>query len=349
MWDKNVPAPPRAPNFSPFPFERLPRVRRRDAAFESALARWIVARPLGDRVARIVGAPVRARLVGTGARALDPYAGLAEVRLEGLSLLVAGSSAAVRRLAQRWLGGPAELEAPRPLTAAEHAIWALAIAAAIEDTGVPAEVWPLAELDARWRTERVAVEIVVESVDKSLGERVVECVGERVDAVAAPSHLTVVVLVPRELELRAPPPRPVPAWTFDIPVIVGRCALARESLARLRVRDVIVVERGLSLAIGEGRIELRATPGAMEAEVATGYLGPDMALPDDAHVELTVQLGTTRLSLRQLAELAPGQIVSLGRPLAGPFEVRAAGRLIGRGELVDVDGELGVRIVSLEE
>ena len=46
-------------------------------------------------------------------------------------------------------------------------------------------------------------------------------------------------------------------------------------------------------------------------------------------------------------ELAVGQVVSLGRPLAGPFEVRAAGRVVGQGELVDVDGELGVRIVSL--
>ena len=42
-----------------------------------------------------------------------------------------------------------------------------------------------------------------------------------------------------------------------------------------------------------------------------------------------------------------GQIIGLGRPLAGPFELRAAGRAVGRGELVDVDGELAVRIVSL--
>jgi type III secretion protein Q len=55
------------------------------------------------------------------------------------------------------------------------------------------------------------------------------------------------------------------------------------------------------------------------------------------------------MSLRALAELAVGQIVSLGRPLAGPFEVRAGGRLVGQGELVDIDGELGVRIVSLAQ
>ena len=59
--------------------------------------------------------------------------------------------------------------------------------------------------------------------------------------------------------------------------------------------------------------------------------GARLSLPDDAHVELTVALGTTQLSLRQVFELSVGQIVSLGRPLAGPFELRAAGRLVGKG------------------
>ena len=66
-----------------------------------------------------------------------------------------------------------------------------------------------------------------------------------------------------------------------------------------------------------------------------------------AHLELTVQLGTTRLPQRRIAALAVGEISPLGRPLAGPYEVRAAGQRLGHGELLDVDGELGVRIVSL--
>lgn len=146
-----------------------------------------------------------------------------------------------------------------------------------------------------------------------------------------------------------PPPRSVPGWELEIPVVVGSCALHHDDVGRLQVRDVITVERHLGLRVGEGLIALSATPGAVEAKVASDYVRRDMALPDEAHLELTVQLGTTRLSLRQLSELVPGAIVPLGRPLAGPFEVRAAGRLVGEGELVDVDGELGVRIVSLQE
>jgi len=324
--------PSSRPNFSPFPFARLRRYSRRDAAVTSLLARWIALRPLGARTATLAGGPVtvqRHAIHGATSRAsIDPHAAIAEVRIAGASLIVTASAQPVRKLAQRLLGGPGELAAARPLTAAEHAIWALALAAAIEDLDLPAEVWPLAELDP---------DLVRDATQIELG----------LDLAGTP--LTVVALCPRELELQVPPPRALPAWKFYVPVVVGACALPRASLTRLAVRDVITLEGGLALWFGEGAIGLAATPGMVEAKVTTGYVPRDMALPDEAHVELIVQLGTTRLTLRQLAELAPGAIVALGRPLSGPFELRAAGRLIGHGELVDVDGEVGVRIVSLQE
>jgi len=305
---------------------------RRDAAMTSLLARWIALRSLGARTATLAGGPVtvvRHAIHGATSRAsIDPHAAIAEIRIAGTSLIIAASSQPVRKLAQRLVGGPDELAAARPLTAAEHAIWALALAAAIEDLSLPAEVWPLAELDP---------DLVRDAIQIELG----------VDLAGTP--LTVVALCPRELELQVPPPRALPGWKFYVPVVVGACALPRDSLSRLAVRDVVTLDGGLALWFGEGAIGLAASPGAVEANVTTGYVPRDMALPDEAHVELIVQLGTTRLTLRQLAELAPGAIVALGRPLSGPFEVRAAGRLIGHGELVDVDGEVGVRIVSLQE
>ena len=148
---------------------------------------------------------------------------------------------------------------------------------------------------------------------------------------------------------------------LDCPIVVGRCALSDDAVRRLAVRDIVTLERPVAghpdasgrmadaeLVIFGGALGLRVAPNAVSAAACTGYVRRDMSLPDDAHVELTVALGTTQLSLRQVVELAVGQIIQLGRPLAGPFELRAAGRIVGRGELVDVDGELGVRIVSLE-
>ncbi len=320
--------PAEGPKFSPYPITSLRHVTAGQAALESALARWIAARPLGGRVAKLAGGPVRAHLIGARGDGFDPDAAFAEVRTGGASIFVACAARPIRALAQRLLGGQAELAAPRALTPAEEAIWVLVVAAAIEDTGVQAEVWPSAQR-APSMTTHLALELVIEGL----------------------ATWTVVAYVPRSVSVRVPRPRPLPEWTFELPVVAGRCVLARDSLARLAVRDVITVERELSLVVGDVAIALTAAAQAVEARVAIGYVPAPMspALADTAQLELTVQLGTTRMSLRQLGELAPGAIVPLGRPLAGPFEVRAAGRLIGRGELVDVDGELGVRIVSLEE
>lgn len=320
-----MPASP--PNFSPYPFAALRRLTRREAALESAVARWLAARPLGARVARLAGGPVRVSVAGVrggvGESLVGPHAAFAEVRAGGASIIVAASGGPIRALARRLLGGAEELGAPRPLGAVEQAIWALTVAAAAEDAGVAAEVWPLADAPA------------------AAGPRVVL-------AVALPGGpLTVVAHLPPDLELRAPPPRAAPVWPLALPIVVARCMLPRAAVRALAVRDVVIVERAFELVIGGGAVGLRAAPGAMAAEVATGYVRRPMALADEAHLELTVQLGTASLSLRRVAELAVGEVIPLGRPLAGPYDVRAAGRLVGQGELVDVDGELGVRIVSL--
>ena len=71
------------------------------------------------------------------------------------------------------------------------------------------------------------------------------------------------------------------------------------------------------------------------------------AIADDVTVELACQLGTVTMTARQVLELAPGRVLDLARPLGGPVDLVAGGKIIGRGELVDVDGELGVRVTSL--
>jgi type III secretion protein Q len=322
-----------------YPFDRLPKLTRDQARVQSALAGWLAARPSRDKLAALVGGPVRITLgdatvaakrtaTPTSTATFDRFAGRCELRIAGIAIQVLGSSRAIRRLAQKLLGGPAELDAPRPLTHVEEALWALVVATAVEDLAIAGEV--VAGGDGRGEL-LAAVDVVLGDIPLAIELR-------------GPA-----------LELRACPPRPLPRWaahaTLEVPVVVGRCALPAEAIGRLAVRDIITLERpagDAELVIFGGAVGLRAAPNAVSAAASTGYVRRDMSLPDDAHVELTVALGTTQMSLRQVLDLAVGQVVQLGRPLAGPFELRAAGRLVGRGELVDVDGELGVRIVSIE-
>jgi flagellar motor switch/type III secretory pathway protein FliN len=318
------------PVIKAYPFDRLPKVEH--FALGNAVARWLAIAPRGRRVEQLVGGPASMRVVGGGLG--DPFAASCELRVHGQTFEVRAASGYVRGFAQKLLGGPDELAAPRPLNETEHAMWALLVAAAVEDLGIAGEVWP--HLERRKPVTGGGVLVL--------------------EAGLAGTPCTIELVVPSSLELAVAPIATGSTWAdryvLDLPIVFGRCALAPEDLARLSVRSVITLDRPLAaaeLVVLGGAVGLATTNDPLVARVATEYVPRAMALPDDARVELTVGLGTTKLSLRQVMGLAAGEVVALGRPLAGPFEIRADGKLIGQGELVDVDGELGVRIVSFAQ
>ena len=65
-------------------------------------------------------------------------------------------------------------------------------------------------------------------------------------------------------------------------------------------------------------------------------------------VEVVCEIGRVTLDGRELIDLAPGAVLPMGRPLAGPVDLTIGGRVVARGELVDVEGEIGVRVTRIE-
>ena len=70
-----------------------------------------------------------------------------------------------------------------------------------------------------------------------------------------------------------------------------------------------------------------------------------------ANVEMTVtvELGRTRMPVRQLLSLAPGSVIELNRSANTPVDVFVNGTLFARGEVVVIDDEFGVRITDIVE
>lgn len=64
-------------------------------------------------------------------------------------------------------------------------------------------------------------------------------------------------------------------------------------------------------------------------------------------VRLSFDLGDVQLTLAQVQSLQAGQTLDLGHPLAGAVRIRANGALIGEGDLVEIDGQLGVSIARI--
>jgi flagellar motor switch protein FliN/FliY len=67
----------------------------------------------------------------------------------------------------------------------------------------------------------------------------------------------------------------------------------------------------------------------------------------DVEMEVSAELGRTRMSVRELLSLNPGAIVELDRAAGSPADLLVNGRLIARGEVVVVDENFGIRITEI--
>lgn len=71
------------------------------------------------------------------------------------------------------------------------------------------------------------------------------------------------------------------------------------------------------------------------------------AILDDLPVRLSFDLGERTLPLSELRALQPGHVFNLGRDPRASVLIRANGKLVGEGELVDVEGRVGVALLRL--
>jgi flagellar motor switch/type III secretory pathway protein FliN len=65
-------------------------------------------------------------------------------------------------------------------------------------------------------------------------------------------------------------------------------------------------------------------------------------------ITLEVELARVELSVGELARLEPGAALPLALDRRGLVTLRAGERAVARGELVEIDGAVGVRILSLQ-
>ncbi len=67
----------------------------------------------------------------------------------------------------------------------------------------------------------------------------------------------------------------------------------------------------------------------------------------DIPVEITVQLGNTRMLIKELLQLGQGSVIELDKLAGEPMEILANNRLIARGEVVVVNEKFGVRLTDI--
>jgi type III secretion system YscQ/HrcQ family protein len=117
------------------------------------------------------------------------------------------------------------------------------------------------------------------------------------------------------------------------------------------VGEVLLAAPGADVAIaarlGDGGefVVLGKRPVYAEAEAMTP---DDTTATSEAVLEaplvVRVEVGAVTMTAREWAALRAGDVVALGKRIGEPVALRVGGAVVARGELVDIEGEIGVRI-----
>ena len=67
----------------------------------------------------------------------------------------------------------------------------------------------------------------------------------------------------------------------------------------------------------------------------------------DVPVRVDVVMGEVRMSVDELMQLSPGEVVALERRAQEPVDIYVSDRLMARGRLVVADGQLGVSLAEI--
>ena len=132
------------------------------------------------------------------------------------------------------------------------------------------------------------------------------------------------------------------------PVVALSALAAKDDAVAVPLVEGTEIRAVLALALNPwpseepGGIDVapRAAPGGLSLRG-----GLDML--HDVEMEVSAELGRTRMAVRELLSLTPGAIVELDRAAGSPADLLVNGRLIARGEVVVVDENFGIRITEI--
>lgn len=167
----------------------------------------------------------------------------------------------------------------------------------------------------------------------------------------------------------------IDAWSIAGRVVLGRTALTLGELHGIELGDVIMVGEHrwgeseaevcigdrfcYGVAVGEAALTVlrtREIRRVSEDEAGEARQGADdggvpseapLTDADDMPVTVSFDLGQIDVPLGELRRIDEGYTFNLHKPLDGAVTLRINGRLVGKGELVEIEGSLGVRVAEL--
>ncbi|MEZ4392138.1 MAG: FliM/FliN family flagellar motor switch protein [Polyangiales bacterium] len=198
----------------------------------------------------------------------------------------------------------------------------------------------------------------------------------RVRTVDGEGVVTLALPPRREAPPRFAPRASVRRAEVTVLVIAARAAWPARELADLAPGDLLALDGlrvtrgalsgGVDLALGAhdgpsfsatltprgARLDADATPhGAPAMTVPTSPEAPasamERAVLDAIPLEVTVEIARATATVGEVSSWRPGAVVEFATAVGDPAVIRAGGRPVARGELVEVEGCVGLRVTEL--
>jgi type III secretion protein Q len=148
-------------------------------------------------------------------------------------------------------------------------------------------------------------------------------------------------------------------WAFQ--VSAGTLTLTMDEVRQLETGDVVIFDskpqilfpnnfkRGWNISFDEGNFSTAKLDKSFEGETIVGDQVPNKEMAErldlsSLPVLLHVIVGEKELTLSEIHGLAPGTILDLKRDLSNVVRLALNGKIVGQGQLVEIDGKLAVRI-----
>lgn len=90
----------------------------------------------------------------------------------------------------------------------------------------------------------------------------------------------------------------------------------------------------------------KVQPGALQEDVR-GNAEVNMDVILDVPVTMAMEVGRTRISIRNLLQLNQGSVVELERAAGEPLDVFVNGTLVAHGEVVVINEKFGIRLTDV--
>ena len=101
----------------------------------------------------------------------------------------------------------------------------------------------------------------------------------------------------------------------------------------------------VSVSQKEGSVKNARFAPLAQAAVSGGQGSMDLLL--DVSLDLSVELGSASIPVREILQLGPGSIIELDKLAGDAVDIMVNGKLIAKGEVVVVDESFGVRVSEI--